>query len=252
MDCRPGGRRARPWRWYASMLAGALLAGCGGGGSAGSAIPPPGTTFPLQSAVASLLGAGYLKNATVSGSASYQGSSYPISGSLTLSATPMTTTTTLFAGQPAVFTTIGVQGSVSVAGQTLAISSDQQVYFAAGLLPLGYQATGQYCVATSPGSYPATVQLGDSASIVHYDCYTDSSMSVAQGSVSLSYRVGTAYSTTTATVSLIEVGLDATGQQVFSETDNYVISTGGALDLASASATEVVSGIALSMQLAVS
>lgn len=232
-----------------TMLAcAALLAGCGGGSSS-SVVPPPGTTFPLQTALASLLATGYSKTATISGTATYLGVVYPISGTLGLSASPLSTSPTTFAGQSAQYTTLAVTGSLSVAGQTLDLTSSQQSYFTPALEPLGYAASGSYCVAGSPGSYPATVQVGDSGTVVTLACYSDASMTTPLGSETLGYKVGTAYSTTTATVSLSSVRLDTGGKQVSSSTDNYVISTAGALDLVSEQAVQTDSGVLVDMTL---
>ena len=233
------------------VLCGALLGGCGGGGSSSSVAPPPGTTFPLQSALASWLASGYTKTATLSGTASYLGASYPISGSLALSASPLTSSGITFDGLPASSTTLSVNGSVSVAGQTLSLTSTQQSYFSTTLQPLGYSSSSAYCVAASPGSYPATVQVGDAATVVTYDCFSDSSMTTATGKATVGFSVGTAYSSTTATISLTEVETDTAGNTVSRSTDNYVISTAGTLDLVSGSALQTDSGVTLDMTLAI-
>lgn len=234
-----------------ALLGSLLLAGCGGGGSGSSALPAPGTTFPLQSALASLLTTGYTKTATISGTATYQGVDYPLSGTLAVGASALAPSSTLFAGVSASYTTLTFAGTLTLAGQTLSLNSSQQSYFTAALQPLGYSDGSIYCVAVTPGSYPATVQVGDSGAVASYSCYTDSSMTIPAGSATLRYQVSTAYSTTTATVSLIEVLLDPAGQQVSSSTDRYVISTTGALDLVSGSAVQTDSGITLSMSLSV-
>ncbi len=232
--------------WLASIL----LAGCGGGG--GTALPAAGTTFPLQTAMSALLTAGVTRSATVSGSALYQGVSVPISGSVTLSILPMTQATVLFNAQTATYAIFSVSGTVTVASQTLSISSSQQTYFSTALQPLGYTSTGAYCVAGAPGSYPATVQLGDSGSIVSYACYSDSTMSVPVGTESLSYKVGPGVSSTTVTVSLIDTATTTSGQTSSSEIDNYLLSTGGTLSLSSASLSMTDSGVLLNMQLTLS
>lgn len=231
------------------VLCGALLGGCGGGGSSSSVVPAPGTTFPLQSALASWLASGYTRSATLGGTASYLGTDYPISGSLALSASPLAPSSTPFANLPASYTTLTVNGTVSVAGQTLNLASTQQSYFSAALEPLGYSTSGAYCVAASPGSYPATVQVGDAGTIVTYDCFSDSSRSMATGKATLSFTVGTAYSATTATISLSEVETDTVGNTVSRSTDNYIISTAGTLDLVSGSALQTESGVTLNMTL---
>ena len=230
------------------LLGALLLAACGGGGSSGSVAPPPGTTFPLQSALSTLLASGYTKSASATGIATYQGTSYPITGSLSLSFAPLSTTAVVFEGLSAVSSTQAVSGSVSLLGQTLSVSSSQLVYFTPTLQPLGFTASGQYCVAAAPGTYPASVQVGDSGSIVHYDCWSDATKTSATGSVSVGYKVTTAYSTTTATVALTEVSFDTGGQVTTSETDNYIIDTGGALYLASGILSGTSSGVVLNLQ----
>ena len=229
------------------LLSSLLLASCGGGG--GSTLPPAGTSFPLQSAMSALLTAGSTRTATISGSALYQGVSVPISGSVTLSITPLSLSPVLFNAQNAVYATFGVNGTVTVASQSLSVSSSQQTYFTTTLQPLGYTSSGAYCVAATPGSYPATVQLGDSGAVVNYTCYSDSTMAVPIGTESLSYKVGPGTSSTNVTVSLTDTATTSSGQTSSSETDNYLLSTAGALALSSASLTMTDSGVLLNMQL---
>ncbi len=229
------------------LLASMLLAACGGGG--GSTLPAAGTTFPLQSAMSALLTAGSSRSATISGTALYQGVSVPISGSVTLSIAPLSTTPVLFNAQNALYATFGVSGTVIVANQSLSISSSEQTYFTTALQPLGYTSSAAYCVAATPGSYPATVQLGDSGAIVTYSCYSDSTLAVPIGTESLSYKVGPGTSSTNVTVSLIDTSTTSSGQTSSSETDNYLLSTAGVISLQSASLTLTDSGVLLNMQL---
>ena len=229
------------------LLASMLLAACGGGG--GSSLPAAGTNFPLQSAMSAMLTAGSTRSASISGTALYQGVSVPISGSVTLSIAPLTQTTVLFNAYNAVYAVFGVDGTVTVSGQSLSLSSSQQTYFTTALQPLGYTSSAAYCVAATAGSYPATVQLGDSGGVVSYNCYSDSTLAVPIGTESLSYKVGPGTSSTNVTVSLIDTTTTSSGQTSSSETDNYLLSTDGALSLSSASLSLTDSGVLLNMQL---
>ncbi len=242
-------RRATGLGARLALLSSLVLAGCGGGG--GTSLPPAGTTFPLQSAMAALLTAGAARTASVSGTALYQGVSVPIGGSVTLSILPLSQATTPFNAQPALFATLGVTGTVSVASQTLSIASSQQSYFNTALQPLGYASSQAYCVARTPGIYPATVQLGDSGGIVDYDCYSDSTMAVPIGSETLSFQVGPGTSSSTVTVSLIDTATTSGGQTSSSETDNYLLGTDGTFSLSSASLSMTDSGVLLNMQLTI-
>ena len=237
-----------------AAMAAAALGGCGGGGSsAGSTatvIPAAGTTFPLQTAIAQLYATGYQKSAAVSGTAAYAGTTYPVSGLVTLTMTPGAGSTS-FAGQTALPETTSVSGSVTVNGQTVNLASSEQGYLSSNYAPLGYTTPTTYCTAATPSTYPAQVSVGQTGTVVTYDCYTNSSMSVATGTETLGYVVKASNSATTATVSVIDTFVNTANQQTFSATDNYTIDTSGSLTLVSEAATETVSGALLNLSLVV-
>lgn len=226
------------------------LGGCGGGGGGSSTpttvMPPAGTTFPLGTAVAQLFTTGYQKTAVVSGTASSGGASYPVGGSVTLTDGAVGAATT-FAGQTALTSTTTVTGSVTVNGQTLNLATSEQDYVTTSYAPLGYTSSTAYCVAPSPGVYPAQVSVGQTGTIGTYKCYTDSTMAVPTGTETLSYVVKAANSTTTAEVSIIDSFVNTANQQTSSGSSNYLIDTAGAVSLLSVAVLEQVSGITLNL-----
>lgn len=235
-------------RTFAALgLSCAILAGCGGGGGTTSIEPPPGTTFPLQTAVVQYFSTGYQKTATISGTAVYGGISFPVSGTATLSMTPATTASAPFAGQTALTNTTSVSGSVSVNGQTLSVASSSQGYMTTLFEPLGYTTSTDYCVAPTPGTYPSQVTLGQTGTIVIYNCYSDSSMSLPTGTETMSYAVKSANSTTSVIVSIIDSFVDTANQQTISGSTNYLVDTSGAASLLSSSASETVSGVLVNL-----
>ncbi len=237
----------RPVYLTVLIAAGAALAGCGGGGG-GTTLPPPGTTFGLEAAMVALETSGFQKTASISGSASVSGVTYPVGGSVTLTLAPIGAPT-VFNGQTALLSSSSFSGSVSVAGQTLALSETQQAYLSTSYAPLGYVTSAAYCVAPVPGVVPATVVLGDSATVVAYDCYSDATLSVPTGSESLSYTIEPGISSTTVTVALRTRMTDPSGQQVAVEEDDYLLDTAGALALQRASLSGTFSGVAMTLQL---
>lgn len=192
---------------------------------------------------------GFQKTASVSGSASLSGVTYPISGSVTLTLAPIGAQT-VFNGQSALLSSSSYSGSVTVDGQTLALNETQQAYLSTSFAPLGYVTSTAYCVAPVPGVVPATVVLGDSGTVVTYDCYSDATLSTPTGSESLSYTVDPGVSSSTVTVALHTSMTDASGQQIAVEEDDYLLDTAGVLALQRASLGGTFSGVAMTLQLA--
>ncbi len=240
-------------RHGSSMVAGwtlgtLMLAGCGGGGSSSTTLEPaPGTTFPLGAAVVQLYTTGYQKTASVSGTAVYAGTSFPVSGSVSLALGPAGSTTTTFAGQTALSASSSVSGTIAVAGQSIDISSSAQEYLTTSYAPLGYTSSVAYCVAPTPGVYPAQVSVGQAGTVVTYACYTDSSMSVATGTQTLSYVVKAAGSATAVMVSLVDTFVNTAGQQTVAGSSSYLLDAAGGLALSSITAQQSDAGVLLDL-----
>jgi hypothetical protein len=234
-----------------AALGSALLAACGGGGggggsaSTGGVTPPAGTTFPLATAVANLDTHGYQKNATVSGTASYAGNQYPVTGSATLTESPGGQTT--FDAQSALQMNATVTATLTADGQTVNLASSDQGYSTLNDDPIGYSETGTYCVASVGSSFPETVQVGQTGTVVTYACYSDSTKSVPTGTETLSYVISAANSATTATATLIETMVNTANQTTFNAQSNYLIDTSGDFSLVSIVDEETVSGVLLNI-----
>ena len=238
------------YRYGLALAAGCMaLAGCGGGGVGTVALPPTGTTFALSAAVSALETSGMQRTASVSGNATVSGVQYPVSGSVTLTLAPISAPT-IFNGQSALLSSGAYGGSVTIGGQSIALNETAQAYLSTQFEPLGYVTSGAYCVAPTPGVVPASVALGDAATVVDYQCYADAAMAAPSGTESLSYAIKPGVSSTTVTVALTTRFLDAGGQQTGLEEDDYLLDTAGVLTLRSASLAGTFSGIAMTLQLA--
>ena len=208
-----------------------LLAACGGGGGkAGTAdtpLPPAATaaSFPIQTALVYAFSNNLPKTLNVTGTATSGGNSLPISGSLTLGTG--TTTSTTFNNAPALQVTQTLAGSLSINGQQVPLSSNNYVLFNASYAELGSLNDGSYCVVTSGGTFPATLSAGQSGNISTFSCYTDSSKTVANGSVTESYVARAGSAANTLDFQLTDIVYDATGKPASTQSTTYNITSAG-------------------------
>jgi hypothetical protein len=193
----------RPFNLILGLFLSVLLAGCGGGGGGGGSPGPVVSTltFPLATANANLINNGYTLNLSVTGTQVYQGSSYGVTGTVTLAQSASTPST--FEQQPALLNTQSMSGSVTVLSITVPITSTAQLYSATNYAPLGQVSSGSYYVMQGTPTMPSTGKVGDAAVIGTYDVYTDSNKSTPIGTAKLSYAVE-ADTANTAIVALIE------------------------------------------------
>jgi hypothetical protein len=217
----------------AALALAALLTACGGGGGGGSpAQPVAGTTFPLQTGIAKLYNAGLQKTMTVSGTAKNSaGTSYPVSGTATFTQSPAGSTT--FNGQAAYVSTVTITGNITVNGQTLPVASTDQAYLSTTYSPLGETSASATCVAQTPSSYPATVTIGQTGSVVTYACSSTSQPPTPLGTEVISFVMTPGNSATTATFTSIDTLTNTAGQPVGTTQVNYLIDTSGNLSLIS-------------------
>lgn len=199
------------------LLAGALAAlfsGCGGGGS--STPPAAPTSVPLLAAYKARITAGANDNYVISGSCG---------GSATLTAS--TTTPSTFEGVPGYqatqTATINLTGCTPASSATTAIG-----YYDANYMPIGAAQTGTYAVYVAlPATLPATGHAGDTAVIVGFTTYTDSTKAVVAGHRDLSYVIE-ADSASTLVANLITKEYNASGQLLFTQQSRYRVDTAGA------------------------
>jgi len=217
----------------AATLATSALTACGGGG--GSSLVTP-ATFDLQAGISHLVTSGQSSNVTLSGSVVVNGTSTPISGSGTLTLTAGTMAT--FNATAALAQTETISGTVTAAGQSAPYSVTVVDYYASSSDDfLGEVESGEYDVASTPFTYPATVMGGSSGSLGTVNRYTDSSMGVALGTVQVGYTV-TAGTNPSGPVTVAITSKIYDTQNNLTETDvtSYSLTSGGVLSLVSATA----------------
>lgn len=206
-----------------------LLAACGGGGGkAGTTdtpLPPPTASFPIQTALVYAFSNNLPKTLNATGTATSGGNSLPISGSLTFSTG--TTSSTTFNNAPALQVTQTLAGSLTINGQRVPLSSNNYVLLNASYAELGSTSDGSYCVVTSGGTFPATLSAGQSGNISSFSCYTDSSKTVANGSVTESYVTRTGGVANTLDFQLTDIVYDASGKPASTQSTTYNITSTG-------------------------
>ncbi|TXT26839.1 MAG: hypothetical protein FD134_366 [Gallionellaceae bacterium] len=202
-----------------TLLASALVTGCGSGGGGGAAAPagPVASTltFPLQSAYKTYTANGETRNFTVSGSCSGSGS---------LTSAPATTPAT-FEGVPALSaaTTITMSLSAPCAPSGAATSTD---YYDSNYTPLG--SVGVDYGVYSALNIPLSVTVGGTAIVGTENLYSNSTKTVGAGRQDISYVIE-ADTSTTAIVNLISKYYDAAGILTATEQGRYRITSVGAL-----------------------
>lgn len=224
----------------AAALALTLVA-CGGGGSGGGNGTPTSSSgggsqsFNLQAGIANMVTQGLKASVTFSGTVTVNGTSTAVTGSGTY---------TLAAGVSASFNGTAaaasqaqtLAGNVMADGQSIAVSQSVTSYYATSNAAfLGETGTGEYDVAQAPYEYPTSIQGGMSGSLGTVLRYTDSTMSVSQGTAQTTYAV------TAATTQGGPLGIAITTkiyntQNALVETDttNYTISSSNVISLVSA------------------
>ena len=209
-----------------------MLAACGGGGgSAGTgntALPAAGS-FPVQTALTYAFTHGLQKNFNVTGAAASGSNTLPITGSLTFSSGTAIGTT--FNGATAQQVTQTLTGSLSIAGQSVPLSSTSDVLLNASYAELGSTGSGagsnDYCVVTSGGAFPATVSAGQTGSISTYACYTDSGKTAPTGSVTETYVARAGSAANTLDLQIIDTVYDTSNKQVDTQSTTYNVTSAG-------------------------
>jgi hypothetical protein len=232
------------------VLLASALAGCGGGGASSVAAAPSAATFDLQTGIAGLVMTGQTANVTLSGTAVVSGSSVPFTGTGTLTLAAGASAT--FNGEGTLSQTETISGTVTASGQSAPYSSSAVDYYATGdsaFVGETIPATGEYAVAQTPFTYPATVMAGSSGTLGVTSDYTDSSMSVAEGTTQVSYTVtAIAGSTSSVMVAVTDQVADTQGNNVETDVTNYTLSDGGALAWVSATVQNSTGSLTVTAQ----
>ena len=212
-------------------LAVSALNGCGGGGSSVATAPP--ASFDLQAGIAGLVSNGQTATVTLSGTATASGTAVPFTGSGTLTLAPDASAT--FNGEGALSQTQTISGTVSADGQSAPYSSSLIDYYATGDYAfLGESGTSRYDVAQAPFEYPTVVMAGSSGTLGTVSDYSDSTMSVSQGTTQVTYAVTAVSGSSSSVMVAITDQVDDT-QNNLVETDvtNYNLTNTGVLTFVS-------------------
>lgn len=168
-----------------------------------------------------------------------------MTGTATFTQSPAGSTT--FNGQSALVSTGTINGSVTVNGQTLPVAATVQGYLSALYAPLGVTSPSFTWVAQAPGTYPATVTVGQTGTVVTYNSSSTSTPPTPLGTVSVSFVTSAGNSATTATISEISALTNTAGQAVGSTQVNYLIDTAGNMSLLSETELLTVNGVQLNL-----
>ena len=221
----------------------AALTGCGGGG--GGAVTPAVTVFPVQQALTYAYTNGLQNTLNVTGTASGSGQTLPVTGSMTFTQGKATSTT--FNSTTAFQSTATISATLTINGQPLPLNSSGTAYLTSAYAPLGYYSPGDYCVATPPGSYPATASAGETGSVATFNCFADSTKNVAVGSETISYVTSAGSSANTLDVKLITNIYNAAHQLTGSGATIYTITGAGIPSLTRFEMVTTTSGVTVSI-----
>lgn len=201
------------------MLSSIAVVACGGGGGGGSAPSGPVTSalsFPIQSAVNSLIANGSTKSFTITGDCSGSGSrtSAPATAGATFEGT---------AALSAIQTITYTFSNCTPASNALTTTA----YYDSNYVPRGYSGVN-YGVYLTPPSIPTSVTVGGTGTYATETLYTNSAKTTGDGSVVQSYVIE-ADTSTTAIVNLISKIYNAAGTLIQTQQARYRIATVGAL-----------------------
>jgi hypothetical protein len=212
-------------------LCSVVLAACGGGGgdsaepaSAPASGPAVGSanSFALQAGYKARVAGGVTDNFAISGSCS---------GTAVIAIDRATAST--FEGTPGYTTTQSATVNLSncTVGTNPVVATS---YFDLNYAPIGGSITGiEYTkYLTVPSAFPASVKVGDSATVGTSTVYSNSSKTTVLGTRQLSYLVE-ANTATTAFITLTTKSFDVSNQLVSTELAKYQIAGDGTLSIVS-------------------
>ena len=169
------------------------LIACGGGSGGGGSGTPTSSgggsqSFNLQAGIANMVTHGLTVNVTFSGTVTVNGASTAVTGSGTY--TLAAGVSASFNGTAASSQTQTLAGNVMAAGQSIPVSQNVTDYYAASNAAfLGEMGSGEYDVAQAPFEYPTSIEGGSAGTLGTVLRYTDSTMSVPQGTAQTTYAI---------------------------------------------------------------
>ena len=196
------------------------VAACGGGGGSAAPSGPVTSTssFPVKSTFTSLVANGYSKTFTISGDCSGTGSKTAAAA----------TTSATFEGV-AGFSAVGTLTTSSATPCAASSATSFTSYYDTNYLPLGFNSVGvNYGVYLTPPVIPTSVMVGNTGIIGTVTLYTDSTKTVGNGRMDVSYVIEPD-TASTAIVNLIGKVYNATPALIATEQGRYRIATTGAL-----------------------
>lgn len=228
------------------IVLGLSLAACGGGGTVSNTQPTG--TYDLQAAVTAYSEAASSVPVTLTGTAMANGTSVPFTGTGTYTAAAGASGT--FNGVAALEQTVSISGTITAAGQSRPYSTSAvDAYAASSGDILGQSQSSEYDIASAPIVIPSTVSAGGQV-LGTLNRYTDSTQSVALGTIQISVTVGQisggsggAY-TAQFTYKIYDTGQNL----VETDTYDYMLTAGMALTFSSAGATTSSGSVTVTSQ----
>ena len=159
---------------FISLIASAMLFGCGGGGG-GETPAPVDVTYQLWNAFVNSAKESVSREFTASGTVS----GFPVTASGSVAGQPMRAGS--FEGRPALIKDTATAGTLTINGQTLPLIGLTSAFFDPNYLPLGMASDGEYDVVTGTPSFPQLAQVNDAGTLFTYARYADSSKTASLG-----------------------------------------------------------------------
>lgn len=225
-----------------------LLSACGGGGSSSNDPVNPSKSFALAAPVKQTHSGVLQKSGAITGTATYQGQTLTLSGTMSLSSTAATIPTQ-FNGQPALQGGLNMIGSLTINGQTTPFSSTSNYYETSAGIPLGTSSSGDYCVVSNYAAPPANASIGSSGQVMNLTCYTDSSKQVATGTQVESYTLSAGPTADTALLSVTDTEFNTANQQVSLTQIDFLIDANGNATLQQVKSSGVLDGVSVAFTL---
>lgn len=225
----------------AGLLA-ASLSACGGGGAdTAAAATPVASGFPVQQALAYAFTHGLQSTLTITGSTTKGGITYPLSGALTYTLSAAINST--FEGATALQSTETINGTVSANGMSGPLAASTPVFVNAQYAPIGSNDTGNYCVASTMSSYPATATAGQAGDIVAMKCYSDSTKKTLIATEKITYTTTAGSDASNLNFQMISSVFDTSNKLMSSGTTTFSISSAGIPKLVRAQMSQTEDGI---------
>jgi len=233
---------------YLSLVSSVLLiTACGGGGGSGggSATTPTTTVFPVLQALTYAYTNGLQNTLNVTGTANGGSGNIPVTGTGTFTIGKIQPGF-VFNGVGAYQTTTTISGSVTLNGTTVPTNSSVAGYLNQQFQALGEDSVGNYCVATTPWTYPATATVGQTGTLGTENCYTDSTKRISVGSQTASY-VTTAGPNNTLNVQIITNIYTTSNTLKSSGSTTYNVTPTGMPSLVGLVISQTTSGVTLNL-----